>query len=100
MKKLSNTEIIDKLSRFRAAGDKISEDVFELSSLLLSITEEIDQKANKTAEEKAISEKIASHLQLIGQSILNAHAYNDSLWKDYTSVIKQLGGESLRNNER
>jgi len=39
-------------------------------------------------------------LNLIGQSLLNAHAYNDSLWNDYTVVIKQLGGESVKNNER
>lgn len=100
MKKLSNTEIIDKLSNFRAAGDKLSEDVFELSSILLGISSEIDEKAVKTAEEEAISKKILSHLNLIGQSILNAHAYNDSLWNDYTVVIKQLGGESVKKNER
>lgn len=100
MKKLSNTEIIDKLSNFRAAGDKLSEDVFELSSLLLSISSEIDEKADKTAEEEAISKKILSQLNLIGQSVLNAHSYNDSLWNDYTVVIKQLGGESVKKNER
>jgi hypothetical protein len=100
MKKLSNTEIINKLSNFRAAGDRISENVFELSSLLLSISEEIDKKAVITEEEKAVSERIHSNLQVIGQSILNAHAYNDSMWKDYTMVIKQLGGENLKSDER
>lgn len=100
MKKLSNTEIIDKLANFREYGDKVSEDVFELSSLLLSISEDIDKKTEKTEFEKALAERLHSNLQLIGQSILNAHAYNDSLWKDYTQVIKQLGGESSRNNER
>lgn len=99
MKKLSNTEIIDKLSRFRAAGDKISEDVFELSSLLLSISEDIDKLAEKTESEQALSRRLHANLQLIGQSILNAHAYNDSMWKDYRVVIKQLGGENFKANE-
>ncbi|MCK7307890.1 MULTISPECIES: hypothetical protein [Enterobacter] len=99
MKKLSNTEIIDKLSKFRAAGDKISEDVFELSSLLLSISEDIDKLAEKTESEKALSRRLHANLQLIGQSILNAHAYNDSMWKDYRVVIKQLGGENFKANE-
>lgn len=96
MKKLNNSEMIDSLSRFRAAGDKLSEDVFELSSLLLSISSELERKADKTDVEQAIYDKIASKVELILRATLNANDYNDSMWKDYTSVIKQLGGEGVK----
>lgn len=96
MTKLSNTEMIDHLARFREAGDKLSEDVFELSSLLLNISSELELKPNKSEEELAIFEKIASNSDLIVNSIMNANDYNNTLWVDYTPVIKHLGGEGVK----
>lgn len=96
MKKFSNREMIDSLARFRESGDKLSEGVFELSSLLLSISTEIEQKPDKTPEEQAIFEKISSNSELIVNTIMHANEYNNSLWVDYTPVIKHLGGESVK----
>lgn len=96
MKKLSNTEMIDSLARFRESGDKLSEDVFELSSLLLNISSELERKENKSEEEKVIFDNIASNAELIVNSILHANEYNNTLWVDYTPVIKSLGGEGVK----
>ncbi|PKC39248.1 hypothetical protein V461_21730 [Pantoea ananatis BRT98] len=98
MKKQNNTEIIDSLSRFRASADKLSDGVFDLSSLLLSISTELENKKNRTQEEDRILSQIASQTNLIAQSIMNANEYNNSLWVDYTPVIKQLGGEGVKKN--
>lgn len=96
MKKLNNTEMIDNLARFRESGDKLSDDVFELSSLLLNISAELEQKADKTAEERVILEKISSSSELIVKSIMHANEYNNSMWVDYMPVIKHLGGEGVK----
>ncbi|MDF7789595.1 hypothetical protein CG435_10845 [Pantoea ananatis] len=98
MKKLSNTEMITHLSRFREAGDKLSEDVFELSSLLLNISTELEKKGNKNPEEQEIYDKISSNTNLILKSILHANEYNNTLWEDYSPVIKLLGKEGIKNN--
>lgn len=88
--------MIDSLARFREAGDKLSDDVFELSSLLLNISSELEQKPEKTAQELVILERISSSSELIVQSIMHANEYNNSLWVDYTPVIKHLGVEGVK----
>lgn len=98
MKKLSNTEMIDHLARFREAGDKLSEDVFELSSLLLDISSGLEKKENRSVEEQEIYERITSNTTLILKSILHANEYNNTLWVDYSPVIKHLGKEGVKSN--
>lgn len=98
MKKLSNTEMIDHLSRFREAGEKLSEDVFELSYLLLKISSDLERKDNKSPEEQDIYEKISSNTELILKSITHANEYNNTLWVDYSPVIKHLGKDGVKNN--
>lgn len=96
MKKISNTEMIDHLSRFRAAGDKVSESVFELSSILLKLATDLESKESRTEEEQAILDELMEKLNFVLSSVLIANDYNNSMWTDYTPVIKQLGDEGAK----
>lgn len=96
MTKLKNTAVIDHLAEFRRAGEKLSEDVFELSSLLLDISTKLEKKADRSEDEKAIYKEITSNAELIVKSILHANEYNNSIWVNYTPVIKHLGGEGVK----
>lgn len=93
MKKISNTEMIDHLSRFRAAGDKVSESVFELSTILLKLSTDLESKEIRTEEEQAIFDVLKENINLVLSSVMSANEYNNSMWVDYTPVIKQLGDE-------
>ena len=92
MEKLSNSQMIEKLANFRATGDKLAEDVFDISEKIISIVEYLQAKADKTDSENETYSKLTELSQILLSSILDADKYNQSMWKDYTQVIKNLGG--------
>lgn len=94
MEKLKRKDIIERLSRFRACGDQLSDDLYELSMNVLSITNELEVRNDLTPEEQAIFDKLRALTQPIMKATLDADKYNRSMLKDYTSVIKSLSSES------
>ncbi|PPE50885.1 hypothetical protein [Escherichia coli] len=94
MEQLKRKEMIEKLAKFRAAADKMSEDVYNISLKILSITSDLEHKSDKTPEEFAIYERLSELSNSIINASLNANAYNRSMWEDYTSVIKSLSSDS------
>lgn len=94
MQKLSKKEIIEHLSRFRAASDNINDDLANLSSKFLNMLGELENKQDKTPEEQVICSKLGTLVEDIFKGIISSNGYNNSLWKDYTQVIKALGSPS------
>ena len=94
MEKLKRKEIIERLSRFRACGDRLSDDLYNLSMKVLNITSELEVKPVLTNEEREIFDKLSALTQPIMQATLNSNEYNKSMLKDYTSVIKSLSLDS------
>lgn len=98
MEKLTKKQMLESLSRFRAASDLINDDLNKLLERVLSIHQSIDGKAEKTPEEEAIRLQLAGLVDLIIQSTNDSHKYNESMWKDYTQVIKALGASTEVKN--
>ncbi|WP_152999637.1 hypothetical protein [Pantoea stewartii] len=94
MEKLSNAQMIEKLANFRATGDKLAEDVFDISEKVFTIVEHLQAKLEKTDAENETYSKLAELSEILLSSILDADKYNQSMWKDYTQVIKNLGGSA------
>lgn len=97
MEKLKRKDMIERLSRFRACGDQISDDLYNLSLKILNITSELETKSAReeiSHDEEAILLKLQELTEQILRSSLNADKYNKSLLKDYSSVIKSLSSES------
>ncbi|MBD8157219.1 hypothetical protein ABEH00_10025 [Pantoea agglomerans] len=92
MEKLSNAQMIEKLASFRATGDQLAEDVFDISEKFFSIVEALQAKVDKTDVENEVYDKLNELTGVIFSSVLDAEKYNNSMWKDYTKVIKNLGG--------
>ncbi|EMF5054506.1 MULTISPECIES: hypothetical protein [Serratia] len=94
MDNLSNKQMIEHLSRFRDAGDKLSDDIFNLSLKILDIINEAEGRANRTDEDSVILAQLKNMSEMLISSTLDANAYNNSMWKDYTKVIKALGNST------
>lgn len=94
MEKLKRKEIIERLSRFRACGDQLSDDLYNISMEILNITSELESRDDLTPEECEIFKKLSALTQPIMQASLNSDKYNKSMLKDYTSAIKSLSLES------
>ncbi|CNI04378.1 hypothetical protein [Yersinia ruckeri] len=94
MQKLSKKEAIEHLSRFRAASDSINDDLTNLSSKLLNMLTDLENKLDKTPEEQAICLKLGTLVEDVIRGTISSNEYNNSLWKDYTKVIKALGSST------
>jgi hypothetical protein len=91
VQKLSKKEAIEHLSRFRTASDKINDDLTNLSSKFLNMLTDLENKPDKTPEEQTICLKLGTLVEDVFKGIVSSNEYNNSLWKDYTKVIKALG---------
>ncbi|HDG1688507.1 TPA: hypothetical protein PFE28_004513, partial [Kluyvera cryocrescens] len=91
---LSNKQMIEHLSRFRDAGDKLSEDIYNISMRIFDIISEAEARENKSEGEEALLSRLRGMSEIIMSSALDSNKYNDSMWKDYTRVIKSLGANS------
>lgn len=91
MNTLSNKKMIEHLARFRDAGDKLSEDVFGIALKIFEIIAEIEAKNEIAEGEAAVLSKLKGMSEMLLRATLDANEYNDSMWKDYTKVIKALG---------
>lgn len=98
MDKISKKQMLEKLAKFRAAGDQINNDLNNLSERILSIYQYISVKEDKTTEEEEVCRQLKQLLEPILQYALNSHNYNQSMWKDYTQVVKALGASSDVNS--
>lgn len=99
MEKITKKQMIERLTRFRAASDQINDDLNRLSEKVLMIYQLISVKPDKTPEEEEVSRQLQGLVEPILESTLHSHNYNDSMWKDYTLVIKALGASNdVKNN--
>lgn len=83
-------EILESLSRYRNASDKLSDDIFNLSSKLIGIIESFPAHDVRTPEVEAAYQQVAGMLSDVLQATLDANQYTDSLYKDYTKAIKRI----------
>ncbi|MDT7011996.1 hypothetical protein [Enterobacter cancerogenus] len=97
MEKLSKSMLLEHLSNYRAASDKVVEDIYELSEKILPIISELMVKPDKTEFEQQIANKLSALTEKFIVASLNAHDYNRSVWKDYKKVINALDSS---NEER
>ncbi|MBW7622343.1 hypothetical protein LDJ78_23945 [Citrobacter portucalensis] len=91
MDSLSNKQMIEHLSRFRDAGDKLSEDIYNISMRIFELISETEARENRSEGEEAMLSRLKQIVELLLSSALDSHNYNESMWKDYTKVIKALG---------
>lgn len=98
MEKLTKKQMLERLAKFRAAGDQINDDLSNLSERVLSIYQYISVKEDKTADEEEVCRQLKELMEPILKSVVDSHNYNQSKWKDYTQVVKTLGASSDANN--
>lgn len=96
--KLTKKQMLERLAKFRAAGDQINDDLNSLAERILSIYQHISSKDDRTPEEEEVYRQLHDLLTPILQSALNSHNYTQSMWKDYTQVVKSLGASSDVNS--
>ncbi|QGW86780.1 hypothetical protein EAAEB30_08815 [Enterobacter asburiae] len=93
MTNLSNKQMIEHLSKFRDAGDKLSEDIYKISVRISEVIDGIQSREDRSEGENIVLQQLTSMSELILASALHSNDYNKSLWKDYTKVIKALGSK-------
>lgn len=99
MEKLTKQQMIERLSKFRAASDTINDDLNDLSERVLSVYQLIISKPELTQEEEVIVRSLRDLMDPILKSVLDSQKYNDALWKNYTPVIQALGAShDVKNN--
>jgi len=99
LEKLTKQQMIERLSKFRAASDKINDDLNDLSEKILSIYQLVVAKPELTHEEEVIVGNLRGLIDPILKTIVDSQKYNESLLKNYTPVIKALGAShDVKNN--
>lgn len=98
MEKLNKKQAVERLARFRATADQINEDLNSLSQNVITIYQSLSLKERMTEEEEVICLQLRGLLEPILQSTLHSHNYNQSIWRDYTQVVKALGASSEGNH--
>jgi hypothetical protein len=98
MDSLSNKQMIEHLANFRDAGDKLSEDIYKISMRIFDLISETEARVGRTEGEDMVLSSLRNMIELLLQSALDSHNYNDSMRKDYTKVIKALGSKSGDNS--
>ncbi|EMG7934212.1 hypothetical protein V5M84_002285 [Enterobacter hormaechei] len=98
MEKINKKQMVEKLAKFRATADQINEDLNSLSQNVISIYQTLSLKESMTEEEQAVWLQLKGLLEPILQSTLHSHNYNQSMWRDYTQVVKALGASSDVNS--
>ncbi|EKS7780420.1 hypothetical protein ACOGYP_001825 [Edwardsiella piscicida] len=83
-------EIIESLSRFRNASDKLSDDIFNLSSKILAVLENIPHSDQRSPELESVAHQLNEMVSDVLQSTLDANTYSQSLFKDYTKAVKKI----------
>ncbi|MGU3521813.1 hypothetical protein ACLBW2_01720 [Enterobacteriaceae bacterium C23F] len=83
-------EILESLSRFRNAGDKLSDDIFNLSSKILAVLESIPHADQRSPELESVTRQLNEMVSDVLQSTLDANTYSQSLFKDYTKAVKKI----------
>lgn len=99
MEKISRSVLLEHLSNYRAASDKVVEDVYELSEKILPLISELRAKPDKTDFEQQLSDNLNALTEKFIRASLNAHDYNRSLWKDYKKVINALDSSNEERND-
>ncbi|CDZ82741.1 hypothetical protein I5373_02790 [Citrobacter koseri] len=95
MDSLSNKQMIEHLSRFRDAGDKLSEDIYNISIRIFDLISETEARENRSEGEDLMLSRLKQMIDLLLASSNDSHNYNESMWKDYTKVIKALGVKAV-----
>lgn len=90
--------MIELLVNFRSASDQLNSDLGELSEKILSILSEINKFAEMSEREQKIQRMLAEIVEPVLNGILHSHNYNESMWKDYTRVVKALGASNDGKN--
>ncbi|EOA4402464.1 hypothetical protein ACTWBQ_000011 [Citrobacter amalonaticus] len=83
-------EILESLSKFRGASDKLSDDIFNLSSKILRVLESLPKPKDRTPEMDMVYQQLNDMVNDVLQSSLDANSYNESLYKDYTKAVKKI----------
>lgn len=86
--------MIEHLVNFRAASDQINDDLGELSGRILNILGDVNRIEDMTDREKTIQKNLSELLSTILSGLAHSNSYNDSMWKDYTKVVKALGASN------
>jgi len=94
VEKLTKKEMIELLVNFRAASDRLNSDLSDLSEKTLLILGEVNKFPEMTEREQKIQQKLAELVGVILTGIAHSHEYNESMWNDYTRVVKALGASN------
>lgn len=86
--------MIEHLASFRASSDQVNDDLAELSQKILHVLDEIDNFEGRSEREEKLRNSLSALVQPILSGIVHSQSYNDSLWKDYTQVVKALGASN------
>jgi hypothetical protein len=97
---LTKKQMIESLVSFREASDQLNDDLSNLSEKILSILAEVNGFADMSEREQKIQQKLAQLVEPILYGLKHSHHYNESMWKDYTQVVKALGAsKDVKNND-
>lgn len=99
MDKLLKKKMIEHLASFRAASDRVNDDLSDLSQKILLILDEVSKFENINEREEKVRNSLSALVEPIMNGIIHSHEYNNSMWNDYTQVVKTLGASNdVKNN--
>lgn len=90
---LTNKQMIEHLSKFRDAGDKLSEHIYDISIKIFEVIADLQARQNRSEGEEQTLRKLSDLSELLLSSAVDSGKYNQSMWHDYTKVIKALGSK-------
>lgn len=94
MDSLSNKQMIEHLSKFRDAGDQLSEDIYEITMRIFELINQTEALENRSADADVMLSSLKNMVELLLKSSLHSNIYFESMRNDYTKVIKALGSKS------
>lgn len=94
MEKLTNKQMIERLVSFRTSSDKVNDDLIDLSQKVLLILEDMTSFKDMSEREERIYRKLSELVEPILEGIIDSQNYNESMWGDYTNVVKALGASN------
>lgn len=86
--------MIERLVSFRTSSDKVNDDLIDLSQKVLLILEDMTSFKDMSEREERIYRKLSELVEPILEGIIDSQNYNESMWGDYTNVVKALGASN------
>nr|ELR5112608.1 hypothetical protein [Providencia stuartii] len=89
----SKKEILEDLARFRAHGDVLYKDLYEVSTTALRLMSNFENrlKQSDSEEDKRLLAEMHQFVDMVITATIHSNEYADSLLKDYGQALKKIG---------